>query len=74
MTLQPASITRLKLAGAGMAVVELPPLTVTGGHLELEFESDAPPELEAGDPTARRLGFAIDDPVISVSEMPCPSQ
>lgn len=57
-----------------LTVVELPPLTVTDGQLELELGTDAPPVLENTSPTARRLGFAIYDPVISASEKPSPSR
>jgi hypothetical protein len=56
--------------GQKLTLVELPPLPVTGGHLELEFETDARPVLENARPDARRLGFALYDPMISASEMP----
>jgi hypothetical protein len=57
-----------------LTIVRLPPLQVTGGHLELELESDSPPLLENATPSARRLSFALYDPVVSASEIPSSSQ
>jgi len=53
-----------------LTTVDLPLLAVTGGHLELELATDAPPVLENAQPDARRLGFALYDPAIAVSEQP----
>jgi hypothetical protein len=57
-----------------LTTVDLPLLVVTGGHLELELATDAPPVLENARPNARRLGFALYDPTITVSEQPPISQ
>jgi hypothetical protein len=43
---------------------------VTGGHLELELATDAAPVLENDRQDARRLGFALYDPSVAVSEQP----
>ena len=55
-----------------LSTIQLPPLVVTGGHLELELSTDAPPVLENSQANARRLGFMILDPTIAVSEAPSP--
>jgi len=54
-------------AGAGLTLVSLPAQRVRGGRLELEFATDAPPERETPGPQPRLLGFALYDPVLSVS-------
>jgi len=48
--------------------VQLPPLSVNDGRLELEIVSDTPGTPEALDPNARRLAFALYDPQISLTE------
>jgi hypothetical protein len=53
-----------------LTVVSLPPLLVTGGDLNLELATEGPSVPESDSPDARRLGFALYDPVISVSERP----
>jgi hypothetical protein len=53
-----------------LTVVSLPPLLVTGGQLDLELATEGPPVPESASPDARRLGFALYDPAISVSERP----
>jgi hypothetical protein len=55
---------------AKLTTVRLPPLLVTGGRMELELMTDALPVLENSRPDARRLGFALYDPVMTVSEKP----
>jgi hypothetical protein len=57
-----------------LTTVNLPPLVVTGGHLELELTTDSPPVLENERSDARRLGFALYDPAIDVSEQPSLAQ
>jgi hypothetical protein len=57
-----------------LTTINLPLLVVTGGHLELELSTDAPPVLENARPDARRLGFALYDPTIAVSEQSSISQ
>jgi hypothetical protein len=42
--------------------------------MELELTTDAPPVLENSRPDARRLGFALYDPAMTVSEKPPPVQ
>lgn len=46
------------------------PLVVTGGHMGLELTTDAPPVMESDRPGARRLGFALYDPAVTVSALP----
>ena len=53
-----------------LTTVNLPPLVVTGGHLELDLATDAPPVKENSRPDARPLGFALYDSVLAVSEQP----
>ena len=48
--------------------VQLPPLSVNDGRLELEIVSDTPGTPEALDPNARRLAFALYDPQVSLTE------
>jgi hypothetical protein len=55
--------------GKTLTVVSLPPLPVTG-EMDLELATDGPPVPESASPDARRLGFALYDPAISVSERP----
>ena len=54
--------------GSTLTVASLPPLLVTGGQLDLELATEEPPVPESASADARRLGFALYDPVISVSE------
>jgi hypothetical protein len=56
--------------GNMLTVVSLPPLLVTGGGLDLELVTEGPSVPESASPDARRLGFALYDPAISVSERP----
>jgi hypothetical protein len=44
------------------------PLVVTGGRMALELTCDDPPVLENSGPDARRLGFALYDPAVTVSQ------
>jgi hypothetical protein len=55
--------------GWELQTIELPALPMQGNPLSLELSSDAPGVLEDATPTARSLGFALYDPVISLSEM-----
>jgi hypothetical protein len=55
--------------GFEMQTIELPALRVQGNPLSLELFSDSPGVPEDATPTARSLGFALYDPVISLSEM-----
>jgi hypothetical protein len=56
--------------GSALTVVSLPSLLVTGGQLDLELATEGPSVPESASPDARRLGFALYDPAISVSERP----
>jgi hypothetical protein len=53
--------------GTKLSTVNLPPLLVKQGHLELELTTDTAPALESTKPDARPLGFALYDPVLSMS-------
>jgi hypothetical protein len=55
--------------GKTLTTVSLPPLLVTG-DLDLELASEGPSVPESDSPDARRLGFALYDPAISMSERP----
>ncbi len=53
--------------GVRLTPVSLPPMTTSQGRVELEFVSTDPPVREGVGPHPRLLGFALYDPVLSVS-------
>jgi hypothetical protein len=53
-----------------LTMVTIPPLHVRGGNMELELTTDAPPVPESSLPSARKVGFMIFDPTVTVSENP----
>jgi len=55
--------------GGTLTAASLPPLLVTG-DMDLELATEGPSVPESASPDARRLGFALYDPAISVSERP----
>lgn len=58
----------------GLTTVDLPPLVIVGGRGALELMTDAPAVLEGPQPGARRLGFALYDASMTVSENPFPAR
>ena len=55
-----------------LQTISLPALPMSGNPLSLELSCDAPGVPEDATPTARSLGFALYDPVISLSDAAAP--